>query len=121
VVAPLSYGRRPSIPLTNKPATREANGAGHGGPARGYSWPPFEEGNTASLRHGLYASRFQLLEGEKEIEEIADAVRAALPIYASAFEVGIQLLAGRIWRLKRGYQHVARTPRASYLSPSWKA
>jgi hypothetical protein len=92
------------------PDTRRANGAGHGGPARRYSWPPFEQGNTASLKHGLYAGTFQLLDGEQEIAEIADAVRAALPIYASAFEVGIQLLAGRIWRLKRGYQHVARTP-----------
>lgn len=26
-------------------------------PARGYSWPPFEKGNTAALRHGAYSPR----------------------------------------------------------------
>ncbi len=33
------------------------DGTGHGGPARGYSWPPFEPGNTASLKHGLSSER----------------------------------------------------------------
>ncbi len=27
------------------------------GPARGYSWEPFREGNTASRRHGAYSER----------------------------------------------------------------
>jgi len=27
------------------------------GPARGYSWPPFEPGNTSSLKHGAYSPR----------------------------------------------------------------
>jgi hypothetical protein len=35
-----------------------ANGAGHGGAARGYSWPPFREGNEISLRHGARSDRF---------------------------------------------------------------
>ncbi len=26
-------------------------------PARGYSWPPFEPGNTASTRHGIWSKR----------------------------------------------------------------
>jgi hypothetical protein len=26
-------------------------------PARGYSWPPFERGNTASMRHGAFSDR----------------------------------------------------------------
>lgn len=26
-------------------------------PARGYSWPSFKEGNTASLRHGVFSER----------------------------------------------------------------
>ena len=26
-------------------------------PAGGYSWPPFEDGNTASLVHGVYSER----------------------------------------------------------------
>jgi hypothetical protein len=41
---------------------RRGNGAGHGGPAsglpaRGYSWPPFEKGNTAALVHGATSER----------------------------------------------------------------
>jgi hypothetical protein len=36
---------------------RRGDGTGHGGPARGYSWPPFEPGNTASLKHGLSSER----------------------------------------------------------------
>jgi hypothetical protein len=29
-----------------------------GAPARGYSWPPFESGNTAAVRHGAFSTRF---------------------------------------------------------------
>jgi hypothetical protein len=34
-----------------------ATGPGHGGPARGYSWPPFQPGNLAALRHGARSPR----------------------------------------------------------------
>lgn len=33
-----------------------AGGPGHG-PPRGYSWPPFTEGNTAALKHGAVSPR----------------------------------------------------------------
>jgi hypothetical protein len=33
------------------------NGPGRGGPARGYSWPAFEVGNWAGLRHGAVSPR----------------------------------------------------------------
>jgi len=36
---------------------RCGDGAGHGGPARGYSWPPFEAGNEAALTHGATSER----------------------------------------------------------------
>ena len=42
--------------MTEKPE-RRGNGAGHGGPARGYSWPPFEPGNEVALRHGAQSER----------------------------------------------------------------
>lgn len=42
---------------------------GHG-PARGYSWPPFEDGNTAALVHGGYSGR--------SVAERAELVRADL-------------------------------------------
>src|SRR5215207_2064540 len=33
------------------------HGPGRGGPARGYSWPAFEVGNWAGLRHGAVSPR----------------------------------------------------------------
>jgi hypothetical protein len=33
------------------------SGHGHGGPRRGYSWPPFESGNWVGLRHGATSPR----------------------------------------------------------------
>jgi hypothetical protein len=45
---------------TNAPTQaleKSGNGAGHGGPARGYSWPPFEPGNEAALVHGATSER----------------------------------------------------------------
>jgi hypothetical protein len=50
-----------------------------------------------------------MVEAEAEIDELADAVRSLLPVYASALELSIQLLAARIWRLRRGYQFVKKT------------
>jgi hypothetical protein len=44
-----------------------------------------------------------MVEAEAEIDELAAALRSLLPVYASAFELSIQLLAARIWRLRRGY------------------
>lgn len=85
------------------------NGVGHGGPARGYSWPPFEEGHALSRRHGIY-SKFALLEAEPEIDELVDALRGLLPVYASAFEPAIAVLAGRLWRLRRCYAFIEATP-----------
>jgi hypothetical protein len=34
-----------------------AGGPGRGGAARGYSWPPFEPGNLAALKHGARSPR----------------------------------------------------------------
>jgi len=36
----------------------ESQGPGIGGDATNYSWPPFTEGNTVSLRHGARSDRF---------------------------------------------------------------
>jgi hypothetical protein len=91
------------------PAKRTGNGAGHGGPARGYSWEPFQKGHTLSRRHGLYSGRFSPLE-QQQIEETSELLRAILPTYASAFEPALQLLAARLWRLRRGYEFVEKTP-----------
>jgi hypothetical protein len=34
-----------------------AKGPGHGGPGRGYSWPPFQPGNLDALKHGARSPR----------------------------------------------------------------
>jgi hypothetical protein len=47
-----------------------AGGTGHGGPARGYSWPSFAEGNFAALRHGARSPRV--------LQPIADQLAAGL-------------------------------------------
>lgn len=52
-----------------------ARGSGRGGAARGYSWPPFEEGNTASLRHGARSPRVY----EPVAEELAAGLLADRP------------------------------------------
>ena len=89
----------------NAPAKR--NGAGKG-PARGYSWPPFENGNRAAVKHGVYLEKFNEVE-RAEIEELADALRAAVTplFYSSAFEPTIRMTAARIWRWRRAYAYLA--------------
>jgi hypothetical protein len=58
-----------------------------GGPARGYSWPPFEPGNAVSVRHGAYAT-LQLNPRAQEIagwlgEQMGDAFD---PKFSAAIE-----------------------------------
>lgn len=45
------------------------------GPARGYSWPPFESGHTASVRSGAGSERFL----GPVVEELRVAVSSAAP------------------------------------------
>jgi hypothetical protein len=47
-----------------------AKGPGDGGPARGYSWPPFQPGNLAALKHGARSPRI--------LAPIADQLAASL-------------------------------------------
>ncbi|MFL5960122.1 MAG: hypothetical protein ACJ75G_07670 [Gaiellaceae bacterium] len=57
----------------------------------------------------MYAGKFSPSD-EEGIAETADLLREIVPTYASAFEVAIQLLAARLWRLRRAYEFVAATP-----------
>jgi hypothetical protein len=57
----------------------------------------------------MFAKQFQPLDLE-EIEATADALREILPTRADAFEPMVQLLAARLWRLRRAYAFVAATP-----------
>ncbi|MFP5450376.1 MAG: hypothetical protein ACLGG9_01360 [Thermoleophilia bacterium] len=42
------------------------------GPARGYSWPPFEPGNTAAVKHGAF-SRYVGQEAEALADDLMQA------------------------------------------------
>lgn len=66
-----------------------------GGEARGYSWPPFTEGNAVGERHGFY-SRLRP-DDRDEIEQAAVAIREAMSeagSYATAFEPTLMRMAG---------------------------
>jgi hypothetical protein len=90
--------------MSATPAKR-ANGAGKG-PARGYSWPPFENGNRTALTHGVYLTKFSE-DDRAEIEEIADSLRAAVPVYSASFEPTIRMCAARVWRWRRAYAYLS--------------
>lgn len=88
-------GRRPRVPRDEaagvSPLKGQAgaagtggNGAGRGGPARGYSWAPFAPGHTASLKHGVYseprvsARASELMAAVLADPRLPDHVRSAL-------------------------------------------
>jgi hypothetical protein len=59
-----------------KPLDERASEAGQGGyprPARGYTWPPFEPGNEAALRHGAHSLKLV----EPRARELAPAILEA--------------------------------------------
>jgi hypothetical protein len=69
-----------------------------GGSARGYSWPPFEPGNSAAVKHGAYASPVKL---SARAAEIADAIRPTLPLYSPVDEPVLQLLGLTLTRIEK--------------------
>lgn len=76
------------------------------GAARGYSWPPFENGNRAAEKHGVYLKKFEP-EERQEIEEIAESLREAVPLYSPSFEPTLRMCAARIWRWRRAYRYLS--------------
>lgn len=55
-----------------------------GEPARGYSWAPFEPGNTVSLRHGAYSPRsISPVAGGLVAELVGQAPWLARPAFAA--------------------------------------
>lgn len=60
-------------------------------------WAPFEKGNEVGLRHGSYS----VLKLAPRAAEIADGVRALLPVYSPADEPAVQTLAVVLARLER--------------------
>jgi len=64
----------------------KGKGLGHGGPARDYSWPPFQPGHTLSTRHGGYA----LVALRGRAEELAAGIREVMgTTYEPRFDVAV--------------------------------
>jgi hypothetical protein len=55
-----------------RPAKR-SQGPGHGGAPRGYSWPPFEPGNLAGLKHGARSDRLVLPRARELAPDVLEA------------------------------------------------
>ena len=89
-----------------------ARGAGHGGPARGYKWPPFQEGNTAAERHGAYASPARL---GPETDALAAELAPLVPVRSESDSVAIDLLALTLRRVARAEPVVAAAEDAGDL------
>jgi hypothetical protein len=82
----------------------DRNGAG---PARGYSWPPFEKGNTAAVRSGFWASPLLREHDREEVAEIEASLRELMPVYAPAFAPMVEQAACRLWRQRRAYRDLS--------------
>jgi hypothetical protein len=90
--------------VSASPAKR-ANGAGKGGPARGYSWPPFENRNRAAAKSAFYVKALAASEHE-EVQEIADAIRELSPLDGDAQEPLVQLTAAQFWRQRVAVRYI---------------
>src|SRR5436309_740084 len=71
-----------------------------------WSRAPFETANRAAVKHAVYLAKFND-EERAEVEEIADALRVALPVYSPAFEPTLATCAARIWRWRRAYSYLS--------------
>ena len=81
-----------------------SNGAGRGGPARGYKWADTEPGNLLALKSGFWIDP-QLREKHRaELAEIEEGVAASLPYPAEPFALAVSQLTVRIWRQRRAYR-----------------
>lgn len=65
----------------------QGNGTGQG-PARGYFWPPFEDGNDAALKHGAFSEA----KIKPRAEEIAVELREIVPLESGSDAPSIWLL-----------------------------
>jgi hypothetical protein len=89
--------------MSAAPAKR-ANGAGKG-PARGYSWPPFENGNRAAIKSAFYATKLAASERE-EVAEITDVLRDLSPLDGDAQEPLLALTASMLWRQRVAVKYI---------------
>jgi hypothetical protein len=82
---------------------KRAKGKGRGGPARNYSWEPFEPGHELSIRHGAYAT----LHLRPRAEEIATRLREALgDEFEDKFTPALEAASLAAARVERALGHV---------------
>lgn len=67
----------------------------------------FQAGNQVTVRHGFYASPLMRDDDRAEVAEIMDGLRSSLPVYRDTFDLLLEVVACRLWRLRRGYRDLS--------------
>ena len=91
-----------------------AKGPGRGGPARGYSWPPFEKGNTAALTHGAFSDKVVM---PRAHELVAGVLGANSHLTAERDGAAVMRYAIVLSRLERVYQWLSDQEDAVFAAP----
>lgn len=68
---------------------------------------PLGPGHKATVRHSFYVSPLLRDADRTEVVEIMDSLRAVLPVHRESFDLLLELVACRLWRLRRGYQDLS--------------
>ena len=83
------------------------NGAGRGGPARGYKWADAEPGNLLAVKSGFWIDPLLREEHRAELDEIGAQIWEVLPFKRAEFAPAVGQLALRLWRQRRGYRDLS--------------
>jgi hypothetical protein len=103
--------------VSSKPLNAsEISGAGglsrHGEGCSCQRCVPFEKGNVAAVRHGALVSEARLLR-DPRVREIAEEVRAVMPLYSRSDEPVIQLYAATVARVERANEAIEQVDAAA--------
>ena len=83
------------------------NGAGRGGPARGYKWVDADQGNLLAVKSGFWIDPLLREEHRAELDEIGTQIWSLLPFKRSEFAPAVGQLALRLWRQRRAYRDLS--------------
>jgi hypothetical protein len=83
------------------------NGAGHGGPARGYKWADAEPGNLLAVKSGFWIDPLLRPEHRAELDEIGTQIWELLPFKRTEFAPAVGQLSLRLWRQRRAYRDLS--------------
>jgi hypothetical protein len=85
----------------------DSSGPGRGGPARGYSWPPFQPGNKVRLRHG---ARDPALVEPRARELVPSILEANPHLDAGRDGAAVYRYAVALARIERVYRWLSEQP-----------